>query len=138
MQLVVPKKFCQDILRDLHEGVAGGHLGEVKTLSKLKQRFYRFGHYNDVRDWCQTCKACAKRKSPVPGRLGSLANNNCRLPNTSYGSRSFGTTPRKQEWQLLCVDSRRLFFPVDGSSYLPVPNQEVSVVAERLVDEVFL
>ena len=136
-QLVVPKKFCQDILRDLHEGVAGGHLGEVKTLSKLKQRFYRFGHYNDVRDWCQTCKACAKRKSPVPGRLGSLANNNCRLPNTSYGSRSFGTTPRKQEWQLLCVGSRRLFFPVDGSSYLPVPNQEVSAVAERLVDEVF-
>ena len=43
-----------------------------------------------------------------------------------------------QEWQLLCVGSRRLFFPVDGSSYLPVPNQEVSAVAKRLVDEVFL
>ena len=49
-QLVVSKKFRQDILRDLHEGVTGGHLGEVKTLSKLKERFYWPGHYNDVRD----------------------------------------------------------------------------------------
>ena len=71
-QLVVPKKFCQDILRDLHEGVTGSHLGEMKTLSKLKERFYWPGHYNDVRDWCQTCKACAKRKSPVPGRQAPM------------------------------------------------------------------
>ena len=54
--------------RIIHEGITGGHLGEAKTLSKLKERFYWPGHYNDVRDWCQTCKVCAKRKSPVPGR----------------------------------------------------------------------
>ena len=48
------QEIRQDILRDLHEGVTGGHLGEVKTLSKLKERFYWPGHYNDVRDWCQT------------------------------------------------------------------------------------
>ena len=51
-QLVVPKKFRREILRDLHEGVTGGHLGQEKTLSKLKERFYWPGHYNDVRDWC--------------------------------------------------------------------------------------
>ena len=68
MQLVISKKICQDILRELHEGVVGGHLGEVKTLSKLKERFYWPGRYYDVRDWCQTCKACAKWKSPVQGR----------------------------------------------------------------------
>ena len=55
-QLVVPKKFRQDILRDLHEGVTGGHLGEAKTLSKLKERYYWPGHYNDVRDWCQPAR----------------------------------------------------------------------------------
>ena len=47
---MVPKKFHQDILRNFHEEVAGGHLGEAKTLGKLKGRFYWPGHYNDIRD----------------------------------------------------------------------------------------
>ena len=71
-QRVLPKTLCQEVLRDLHEGVAGGHLVEVKTLSKLKERFYWLGNYNDVRDWCQICKACAKQNSPVPGRQAPL------------------------------------------------------------------
>ena len=63
-QLVVPQKFRTDILKHLHEGVTGGRLGQDKTLHKLKERFYWPGHYNDIRDWCQTCGTCAKRKSP--------------------------------------------------------------------------
>ena len=31
-QLVLPKSERQDVLRDLHEGVTGGHLGETKVL----------------------------------------------------------------------------------------------------------
>ena len=36
-QLVVPEKFCLDILKELHEGVIGGHLGQEKTVSRLKE-----------------------------------------------------------------------------------------------------
>lgn len=71
-QLVVPQKFRTDILKHLHEGVTGGHLGQDKTLHKLKERFYWPGHYNDVRDWCQTCGACAKRKSPTTSRRAPM------------------------------------------------------------------
>ena len=39
-QLVVPKSLRDTILDCLHTGVAGGHLGQEKTLSKLKARFY--------------------------------------------------------------------------------------------------
>ncbi len=35
------------------------------TLSKLKERFYWPGQYNDVRDWCSTCAECASRKTPI-------------------------------------------------------------------------
>ena len=35
-QLVLPKSQRQDVLRDLHKGVMGGHLGETKVLEKLK------------------------------------------------------------------------------------------------------
>ena len=111
-QLVVPKKFRQDILRDLHEGVTGGHLGEVKTLSKLKERFYWPGHYNDVRDWCQTCKVCAKRKSPIRGRQAPMQTITAGYPTQVM---AVGTTPRKQEWKSLRAGDRGLFFPLDGS-----------------------
>ena len=36
-QLVVPTVYRNDILQTLHAGVAGGHLGQDKTLSRLKE-----------------------------------------------------------------------------------------------------
>ena len=39
MQLVVPNKFRQDILRNLHEGITGAHLGEAESLGKLRKGF---------------------------------------------------------------------------------------------------
>ena len=40
LQIVVPKKLQPEVLQEIHGGVLGGHLGEDKTMSKLKQRFY--------------------------------------------------------------------------------------------------
>ena len=54
-QLIVPPSLQQVILKELHEGTGRGHLGQDKTLNKLKERYYWPGHFNAVRDWCQTC-----------------------------------------------------------------------------------
>ena len=40
LQLVVPEGLRTEILKNLHEGVAGGHLGQDKTLHRLKERYY--------------------------------------------------------------------------------------------------
>ena len=71
-QLVAPKGIQQSILKSLHDGVCGGHLGLKKTLSKLKLRFYWPGHYRDVESWCRTCARCATRKTPTPHQIGNL------------------------------------------------------------------
>ena len=52
LQLVVPHCLRESILEELHGGIVGGHLGEEKTLGRLKQRFYWPGHYRDVHQWC--------------------------------------------------------------------------------------
>ena len=49
LQAVIPKVSRSDILHQLHDGALGGHLGEAKTLSRLRERFYWPGHANDVR-----------------------------------------------------------------------------------------
>ena len=135
-QLVVPKKFHQDILRDLHEGVTGGHLGEVKTLSKLKERFYWPGHYNDIRDWCQTCKTCAKRKSPVPGRQAPMQTITAGYPTQVMAVDLLGPLPESKNGNRYVLVIGDYFSR--WMEALPVPNQEASTVAEKLVDEVFL
>ena len=40
LQLIVPYSLRQKVLAELHDGPLGGHLGEDKMYSRLKQRFY--------------------------------------------------------------------------------------------------
>lgn len=65
-QWVVPKKQRKEILHHLHDGPLGAHLGENKTLEKLRERFYWPRHAADVKEWCSSCKLCGQRKMPNP------------------------------------------------------------------------
>ena len=37
--VVVPRSLRAELLQELHAGLTSGHLGERKTLSRLRQRF---------------------------------------------------------------------------------------------------
>ena len=73
-QWVVPKQQRKEILHHLHGGPMGAHLGESKTLQKLKERFYWPGHTADVQEWCHSCEPCAQRKMPNPKPRASLVS----------------------------------------------------------------
>ena len=64
LQLVAPREIREEIVQQLYEGAFGAHLGENKTLYRLKERFYWPGNSDDVRKGCQTCATCAARKNP--------------------------------------------------------------------------
>ena len=44
LKWVAPRCLHNQILNELHGGVASGHLGEEKTRSHLKERYYWPGH----------------------------------------------------------------------------------------------
>ena len=90
LQLVVPMSQRKIVLAELHEGVTGGHLGQEKTLMKLKERFYWPGHWNDVQNWCNTCAACISRKTPAPKQRASLQSI---LVGTECGNSVTKTVP---------------------------------------------
>ena len=48
-QLIIPLAKHEEILRDMHEGTLGGHLGEEKTFCHLRERYYWPGYHSDVR-----------------------------------------------------------------------------------------
>jgi len=72
LQLVVPVNLRAEIIKEAHEGTTGGHLGQDKTLHRIKQRFYWPGHFNDVWNWCRSCSSCITRKTPAPSQHGPL------------------------------------------------------------------
>ena len=70
---VIPVSSAESVLEVLHD--RSGHFGYVKTLAKVKSRFFWFGLSKDVQAWCNSCIVCLKRKNPtVPDHqpLGAL------------------------------------------------------------------
>ena len=62
LQFIVPTAVKDEILEELHAGALGGHLGEDKTLNRLKERFYWPGHWTDVQQCCRTCPYLCNKK----------------------------------------------------------------------------
>lgn len=63
--VLVPRALRQELFPEVHGGVTSGHLGEKKTLSRLRQRFYWVGMQRDVQEWCRACDACCAKKGPA-------------------------------------------------------------------------
>lgn len=135
LQLVVPKSLRESVLKELHEGALGGHLGEEKTLSRLKERYYWPGHWTDVRNWCHTCGICATRKNPIPKQRAPLGSIRAGSPMQIVATDILGPLPES--------DAGNSYILVVGDYFTrwmeayPIPNQEATTVATKLVDEFF-
>jgi transposase InsO family protein len=66
-QLVLPTSQIPIVLRYVHNEM--GHLGQDRTMSLLRDRFFWYGMTRDVEDWIKNCERCIRRKatnSPAP------------------------------------------------------------------------
>ena len=67
LRMVVPKQLVEQALVEVHDGVAGAHLGGMESLMKMKVRFRRPGATKEVHcyyDRCLTCAKCKRRAKP--------------------------------------------------------------------------
>ena len=134
-QLVVPTSLKPEVLRELHEGAASGHLGEEKTMSRLRERFYWPGQWNDVRDWCRTCATCAARKTAAPKQRAPLQTIPAGYPLQVVAMDILGPLPESESGNsyILVVGD---YFTRWMEAY-PIPNQEAATVARVLVEDFF-
>uniref|UniRef100_A0A1X7TQZ1 Integrase catalytic domain-containing protein n=1 Tax=Amphimedon queenslandica TaxID=400682 RepID=A0A1X7TQZ1_AMPQE len=135
-QLVAPKSLHNTILHNLCTGISGGHLGQAKVLSKLREHFYWQSHYKDTEYWCRTCPKCATRKTPIPhfeGLLQSISTGSPMQVVVVDLLGPFTASSSGNRYLLVAMD----IFTKWGEAY-PVPNMEASTVATALVNEMFL
>jgi hypothetical protein len=65
LQLVVPRALHQEILKQVHDSLLGGHLGQKKTREKLKRRFYWFEQREDSNAYVLKCDVCSSPTRPA-------------------------------------------------------------------------
>ena len=134
-QLIVPGRYRQQIVQELHSGALGGHLGADKTHGKLKECFYWPGYWNDVRLHCEACTSCSTRKTPTPKRRAPLQPIQAGHPLEIVAMDLTGSFPESPEGNryILVVGDH---FTKWMEAYA-LPDQEATTVAQKLVDEFF-
>ena len=83
--LIVPRRKVQSVLKEMHDGTSGGHLGVNKTLDKIRKWFYWLHLCYDVEEWVQTCEICAATKGPQTRSRGKMRQYNVGLPFERIG-----------------------------------------------------
>ena len=134
-QLVVPPVLRNEVLREVHEGTFGGHLGEEKTFKKLRAAYYWPGYYNATKLWCKTCVACAQRKTATPHNRAPLQSVTVGSPMQMVAIDILGPLPKTaagNRYVLVAGD----YFTKWIEAY-PIQNQEASTVAQKLLDQLF-
>ena len=124
------------MIKDLHQGTVGGHLGADKTLGCLKERFYCPGHHDHVKDWCCKCATCAQRKSPTTSPRVPLKPIVTSYPLQMVATDILGPLPESLSGNLYIVVVTDYF--TRYTEAYPIPNQQATTVARKLVDEFFL
>ncbi|GFW61919.1 retrovirus-related Pol polyprotein from transposon 412 [Trichonephila clavipes] len=132
-QLILPKTRVSTVLKELHGSPTGGHFGVMKTLQKVRERFYWNNVRSDVGKCCRTCDPCAARKGPRKRTRGRLQLYNVGMLFERIAFDILGPLPRSSDDNnniLVVMD----YFTKWPEAY-PIPDQEASTVAEVLVQQ---
>ncbi len=135
-QFVVPLKLRDEILKELHSGALEGHLGEDKTVGKVRERCYWPGMQQDVIQGIRTCPECATRKSPSQRNRAPLKTVASGFPMQVVAVDILGPLPEST--------ARNSYILVVGDYFtkwleaFAIPNQEALTVARSWLIRCFV
>ena len=69
--LVVPKSLQNCVLEGSHDNKLAGHMGQQKTLQKVKSKYIWFGMSSDCESYVRTCPVCnVNKKANIHAKAG--------------------------------------------------------------------
>ena len=130
--LVIPKSHRELVLKQLHDGKSGAHLGVKKTLHKVRDRYFWFKLRKDVELWVKKCDMCNSRKGTLRKSKAPLQTYKVGAPNERVAIDFMGPfvkTDRGNRFMMVVGD---LF--TKWTECYSIENLEASTVAKVLVD----
>ncbi|GFU28985.1 retrovirus-related Pol polyprotein from transposon 412 [Trichonephila clavipes] len=113
-QLILPKSRVSTVLKELNGSPTGGHFGVMKTLQKVRERFYWNNVRSDVEKCCRICDPCAARKGPRKRTRGRLQLYNVGAHFERIAFDILGPLPRSSDGNnniLVVMDYFTILFP---------------------------
>ena len=132
-QIVLPPSRRADLIRLVHGGMSGGHLGLRRTTAQVQRRAYWPGWREDVRLQLTRCSPCARYFRGKPRRQGLLQNMVVGEIGEVLALDLTGPHPvssKGHRYILTMIDHFSRF-----AEAFPVRNQEAGTVAKVLVEQ---
>lgn len=132
-QVVLPRAFQSDVMRQMHEGPVGGHFGIERMVARLQTRYYWYRMREDVSLWCRTCTSCASKARPRKTPQAPMGTVRVGAPMERVALDVMGPlneTERKNCYVLVIQD----YFTKWVEAF-PLPNEKAETVAEVLASE---
>ncbi len=133
--LLIPSALQADVLKSLHDGPLGGHLGITRTEERVRARFHWPGIRKTVTRHIQLCKICNEKNSPTNRNAAPLGHISVSQPFTFWTMDYMGPLPetsRGNKHILVVVDHFTKWCEAFAT-----PDQKASTVAPLLVNRVF-
>ncbi|KRY26847.1 Transposon Ty3-I Gag-Pol polyprotein, partial [Trichinella spiralis] len=132
-QELVPRALRNEVLQSMHDSRYAGHLGERRTLARVRSRFHWPGMSGDVYTWCRTCTQCERRKGPTKNNCAPMQAMAAGYPLQRVGMDIHGpveNTPSGNRYVLVLTD-----YFTKWTVPFPLANMEASTVAKVLVEK---
>jgi hypothetical protein len=133
--LCVPKTLRLQILQEIHNCVTAGHLGFLKTYTRIRERFYWNRIEKTVRNYVKNCKSCQERKpetGPPKGELQIIEYPS--EPFMVVGVDIVGRlsiTPRRNQYIICLVDFNTKYIEAAA-----IKNTRSETIADFIVNQV--
>lgn len=132
-KVIIPDKYIETVLHELHSSATGGHQGVNKTLATVKNRFIWYGMTADVRSWVRQCDKCSVRKHPARKPRAALQQFKPGEPMQIVAMDILGPLPESYRGNRYILVVGEYFTKwVEAFS---IPDQETTTIARCLVEQ---
>jgi len=132
-KIILPHNMRETCFQELHESKAAGHLGYMKTLHRLRDRYYWIGMTADIRSYLRKCTNCARRKKPTKNRRARLRQYTVGAPLERVALDILGPLPETERGNIYVLVIADYF--TKWVEILPLPDQTAETVAKAFTEE---
>lgn len=130
---ILPSANTIPFLREIHDGVGGGHFGIKKTVEKVKTRCWWPGWMDDVKSYIAGCPTCAIVNDPCPNARAALQPFNVSRPFQTVAMDMIGPITRTSKGNIFILTIIDLF--TKWGHAIALPGQDADTTIDAVITD---